>query len=243
MSDFVRYALYHVPDTSQPWAEWATRWLGWDAVSGRVPEPLAPEPRDAVTVTPRFYGLHATLKPPFRLSPGSTQAALSDAVAALARRLRPLQVDGLELAQLGQFLALRARGDETALNLLAAACVSELDTFGAPLSDAELARRRGKGLKPQQEANLVRWGYPHVMDTFRFHITLTSRLDRVTFAEIQDRLSEELVPILPAPYLIGHIALTGEARDGRFRLISRHRLTGSQDWVAPNFRAPGEASI
>lgn len=243
MTDFVRYAIYHVPAMSEPWAVWATRWLGWDTVSGRVPEPLHPRPDETVTSTPGRYGLHATLKPPFRLAPGTTRSALSDAVAALALSLGPVQLEGLALARVGRFLALRPCGDETALNLLAAACVRELDCFRAAPSDDELARRRGKGLQPQQESNLLRWGYPHVMDAFRFHITLTGRLDPTAFDAVETRLTEDLVPILPAPYAITDIALTGEAEDGRFRLISRHRLTGGADTIAPNFRAPGAAPI
>ena len=42
--------------------------------------------------------------------------------------------------------------------------------------DAELARRRRAGLTPQQDAMLVRWGYPYVFETWFFHMTLTRRL-------------------------------------------------------------------
>ena len=49
--------------------------------------------------------------------------------------------------------------------------------FRAPTSDAELARRRRAKLTPQQDAMLVRWGYPYVFDTWFFHMTLTRRLN------------------------------------------------------------------
>ena len=42
---------------------------------------------------------------------------------------------------------------------------------------AELARRRGKGLPPDADQLLLRWGYPGVFGRWRFHMTLTRRLD------------------------------------------------------------------
>ena len=32
------------------------------------------------------------------------------------------------------------------------------------------------GSPPRQDANLLRWGYPYVLEDFRFHMTLTERL-------------------------------------------------------------------
>ena len=51
-----------------------------------------------------------------------------------------------------------------------------LDPCRAPPDEAELAKRRRAKLSPEQETNLVRWGYPHVFDAWRFHVTLTRRL-------------------------------------------------------------------
>ena len=60
-----------------------------------------------------------------------------------------------------------------ALQALADACVEGVDRHRAPPDEAELARRRGAGLSPEREANLRRWGYPDVFETWRFHMTLT----------------------------------------------------------------------
>ena len=63
------------------------------------------------------------------------------------------------------------------LQALADACVAQLDPFRAPPSDAELARRRRSAADAEQDAMLVRWGYPYVFETWFFHMTLTRRLN------------------------------------------------------------------
>ena len=44
---------------------------------------------------------------------------------------------------------------------------------------AELARRRAGGLTPRQDELLQRWGYPFVLEEFRFHMSLTGPLSGV----------------------------------------------------------------
>src|SRR5262249_2220033 len=46
-----------------------------------------------------------------------------------------------------------------------------------PLTDADRARRNPARLTPRQRDYLERWGYPYVMEEFRFHMTLTGRLE------------------------------------------------------------------
>jgi putative phosphonate metabolism protein len=226
MSAFTRYAIYYVPPETEGWAAYCTAWLGWDAVQGRaVAHPDCDLPVADITATPRRYGLHATLKPPFRLADGMTRDRLERACAALAATRAPAEATALELAALGRFLALRPHGDESAISALAAACVRALDSFRAPAPPEELHRRRGAGLGAAQEQNLQRWGYPHVMDQFRFHITLTGRLDPDLRAAARQLLHTHLGAGLPRPFRIDTIALAGEAADGRFHLLQRFPLT------------------
>ena len=161
-----------------------------------------------------------------RLAEGTSRTDLDAACAALAATQAPVTLDGLHLARLGRFLALRPLGDESALNALAAACVTELDAFRAPAPDAELARRRAAGLTPKQEQNLVTWGYPYVLDQFRFHITLTGKLPKPELPSVEKALQAHLIPLLPAPFAITDLALMGEDAEGRFHLIHRYALTG-----------------
>ncbi|KUJ78720.1 DUF1045 domain-containing protein [Ruegeria profundi] len=225
---FTRYAIYFAPPATAEWAKFASSWLGWDIKAGTALVHPVIDGVDvaAVTEVPRNYGLHATIKPPFRLRDGQTVEALHDACAQVAASQPIVVQDGLTIARLGRFLALRPLGDEAALNALAAACVRELDSFRAPPAQSELDRRRASGLTAQQDANLVQWGYPYVMDTFRFHITLCGKLDRATLTTVEAALQSRLAPLLPQPFQINDLALVGEAEDGRFHLLHRYALSG-----------------
>jgi hypothetical protein len=176
-------------------------------------------------MTPRKYGFHGTLKPPFRLKEGKTFDALETATSDLATSLAPACCDGLELTRLGRFLGLTPRGDLGPLQRVATACVRELDGFRAPASEAELARRRKAGLRSRQDELLVQWGYPYVMEEFRFHLTLSGRLSEDALPQWSETLRRHL-PDLPTPFEMDQIALCGERGDGRFELIHRYTLAG-----------------
>jgi putative phosphonate metabolism protein len=229
--DPARWAVYYLPPPEGATAALAAAgaaWLGWDVEAGReVAHPALPglaAPVADLTATPRRYGFHATVKPPFRLAAGTTPAGLRTACAALCAGLSPVRLDGLVLADLDGFLALVPAGDTAALEALAARAVAELDAFRAAALPEETARRRAAGLTPRQEALLVRWGYPYVMEEFGFHMTLTGRLDLGVRAGVAAALEEWLAPALPRPLDIGHLALAAEGADGRFRLVARWPL-------------------
>ncbi|MBE3637507.1 DUF1045 domain-containing protein [Mangrovicoccus algicola] len=233
MTDFQRYAVYYLPPEGAL-AEFGASWLGWDAAEGRaVPHPADLDPGldiAALTATPRRYGFHATIKPPFRLAAGRSARELSIAFHDFCARQQPVMLERLELTRLGGFLALTPPGDTGALARLAAAAVRDLDGFRAPAPEAELARRRGAGLSPRQEENLARWGYPHVMEEFRFHMTLSGRIaDAQQRARLQAALAPVLEPILPAPFGIDTLCLVGADAEDRFRLIERLQLRGQPE--------------
>ncbi|MBF9036535.1 DUF1045 domain-containing protein [Rhodobacterales bacterium HKCCE2091] len=223
--DFTRYAVYAVPDGAFHAA--GAEWLGWDAVAGveTVPPDLPglPAPAAELTATPRKYGFHGTLKPPFRLAPGTDRAELEAAVAELAATLRPVEIPDLAVRPLGRFVAIVPAEPSPTLLELAARVVRDLDRFRAAPSDAELARRRAARLTPRQDRNLADWGYPYVCEDFRFHLTLTGKVaDADALAAI---LGAHFAEVLPRPYRLDSLALTGEGADGRFRLIHRYTLS------------------
>ena len=225
---FTRYAVYYTPPQG-PLARFGAQWLGWDPVAGvesGADWPGLPLPRATLTEAPRKYGLHATLKAPFRLAEGLTPDTLIAAVEALAATRPPVTLQGLRLAPIAGFLALLPDGDATGLNALAAAVVAGLDTHRAPISAQDLARRRAAGLDARQEALVARWGYPHVMDQFRFHITLTGRIDATTAEAVAGVLAPLLAPCLPRPFIIGDLTVSAEAGDGRFHTLHRVALSG-----------------
>ncbi len=224
MSDYTRYAIYYLPPEG-PLQRFGAEWLGWDVGRGEaVPQPDVEGIAD-VTATPRKYGFHGTLKPPFRLAHGCTPEGLHDAVTAMVADQPTVVLDALVPGALGHFLALKPAGDTAALATLAGRCVSELDGFRAPAPEAELERRRKAGLSARQEEMLLRWGYPYVFDEFRFHMTLSGRLPPDALTRVLGEVEARL-PVLPKPYVIDQIALAGERPDGMFELIHRYTFTG-----------------
>ena len=220
-----RFAIFYLPPPGLL-TSFATQWLGWDVLAGQSVTQLDLDGLEEATQAPRKYGFHGTLKPPFQLAEGSDLAQLTEALSDLAGSCDPAECEGLELTRLGRFFALTPVGDTQALKHLAARCVQELDRFRAPLKEDELLRRRKKGLSPRQDALLQTWGYPYVMEEFRFHLTLTGRLPKADLPHWQERLSSHLPP-LPSPFRVEEIALVGERENGFFQLIQKVKL-GSQ---------------
>lgn len=228
MEKFRRYAVYVVPGGLL--ADFGRDWLGWDLAAGRPVMQMAitglPRPLSDLTASAAPYGLHGTIKPPFHLAEGQTVATLHDALVEFAGRVAPVQLEGWGLDELEGFLALTPLGDATALNALAATTVQALDHFRAAAHASELARRRTAGLTARQEANLIRWGYPYVMEEFGFHITLTGRLSAADAVPTRAVLSSLLQPVLPVPYCIDALALVGQMENGWFKLIHSYPLSG-----------------
>lgn len=229
MTRIERYAVYHAPRPGAL-AECAAAWLGRDAETGAAvahPDlPGLPRPLADLTAEPRRYGFHGTIRAPFRPAPGVTGADVAQAVAALAARLPPARCEGLRLADLHGFLALVPRGDDGAIRALAAAVVEGTDALRAPLTPAEIARRRPDRLTARQRALLDRWGYPFVMEEFRFHLTLTDRLDPAEAPAVAAVLAAHMAPVLPAPFAIDDLCLFGQDGTGLFRLLHRYPLSG-----------------
>jgi len=228
MEHFSRYAVYYAPEAGSALARFGAQWLGWDAQAGQA----CPHPENtglpvaALTATPRKYGLHGTLKPPFRLAKGHRAEALDQAVAELARAQQGFDIADISLRSVGGFLAITPTNPAPELSDLARACVQKLDAFRAPPTSAELARRRSAGLSDAQESNLMRWGYPYVMQDFRFHLTLTGRLDPAAIAPVQQYVQTALAAPLCAPLPVREICLFGEADDGHFHILKRYGLGG-----------------
>ena len=226
---FKRYAIYYSPPQGAL-ATFGSAWLGWDLDSGKAvahPELAGLDtPVAQITETPRKYGFHATLKPPFRLAKDHSFEGLMEACEKICATLKPVTLDGLHLSQIGRFLALTPVGDETELAALSASVVRAFDPFRGPQTDAELARRRAANLSPAQEENLLRWGYPYVMDAFHFHMTLTGKMPKSEIAHLREILTAAVAPHLPTPFEIRELTLAGEAEDGQFHTIKRFALSG-----------------
>ena len=225
MEQMKRFAIYYAPEPGA-FADAAASWLGWDVQAGRAvaqPKLALPRPLADATAEPRKYGFHGTIKPPFRLAAGVTPQDLQQAVAQLARSLRPVVLAGLQRVNLEGFLALVPQGDTAELETLAAEVVRALDPYRAPLTAAETARRRPERLTARQRELLAIYGYPYVMEEFRFHLTLSGPLgaDHAAFSAAADHHFADLIP---QPFSLAELCLFGEDSDGRFHLLQRYAL-------------------
>lgn len=223
-----RVAVYYAPRPDDPLFAASACWLGRDPESDApAPQPDVPGIAE-VTAEPRLYGFHATLKPPMRLAEGRRWDELVAAVRALAADVAAFALPALAVADVFGFLALRETEPCAPLQALADACVSRLDAFRAPPTEAELARRRRSGLTPRQDGMLVRWGYPYVFETWFFHMTLTRRLTAAEKARFQPEAERHFARALLLPRRVEDVCLfTQEAPGAEFVISERIPLRDS----------------
>jgi hypothetical protein len=235
MEKMHRYAVYYAP-RSGAFADHAACWLGCNGLTGAdmpPPEVLGPpdvpglpESSASLTKDPRRYGFHGTIRAPFRPAEGISVQEIGAQVASLAAGLQPVMCDGLQIENLHGFVALTPGGGHAALQDLAASVVKATNPLRAPLSESEIARRHPERLTPRQRDLLRDWGYPFVMEEFRFHLTLTDRLPQDQLPTVIAALWAYFDPVLPRPFLIEDLCLFGEDAKGRFHMLHRYALTG-----------------
>ena len=236
-----RFAVYWAPPPGSELAQFGNRWLGRDAETGEPPGPACadrPMGHDQAVADARRYGFHATLKPPFRLRDGVRTEEVAHAVQALAARLSPIEALRLDLASLDGFLALTPLMEHAELAELARRCVEDLDWLRAPADAGELARRRAAGLTPRQDALLLRWGYPYVMEEFRFHMTLTRRLAPQESMSLREALKPLAERACQAPIRLDSICLFVQTEPGAdFTVRLRAPLRGRSQTAAASRRS------
>ena len=134
----------------------------------------------------------------------------------------------LQAQQIKHFLALAWPAPEARADAIAAACVMQFDRFRAPAGPREFERRRLAGLSPREEALLLRWGYPHVLDQFQFHFSLTGALRGLPAPAVEEVLAaarERTEALRDAPLVFDAISLFEEPAAGApFRVLLRSAL-------------------
>ena len=235
MTSFPRYAIYYAAAAGSDLARFGAQLLGYDAHSGEdLPFadgvlPSLPDWRD-LTRDPRKYGFHATLKAPLTLAPGLTEAELLAACATFAATPRPIPVIQPVVDSISGFIAVVPAECPAELTQLAADCVREFDKFRAPLTAQDRARRNPSALTPRQCEHLDRWGYPYVMEDFRFHMTLTGRLEAQRREPILAMLRGRFSALGLTRLAIDQIAVfRQDGADSRFRILDQFALTPGQD--------------
>ena len=243
-----RFAIYAAPGVGstdpvgvllrQRAEQWLGRSVSPNPVTPGTPPGWTRAAIDAMTASARRYGFHATLKPPFRLADNRTPEELDAAVARFAASSAAAVIPRLTLARLGGFFALVPGARAPGLHALADEVVRAFDDFRAPATEAELARRRQASLTPRQRELLTLWGYPYVLDEFRFHLTLTDRIPPEQRPKVERVLSDWFAPLLGADVPLDALAVFTEAEPGApFELHAVHRLK-----PAPALRPRAEAT-
>jgi putative phosphonate metabolism protein len=231
MANHPRYAIYYAPAPDSDLDRFGAQLLGYDAFNGGdLPFPdgieqAVPDWRE-LTRDPRKYGFHATLKAPMSLAPDTTEAELLAACESFANTPRKIPVIRPVVDSISGFAAVLSAEPSAELERLAADCTREFDSFRAPLTPEGRARRNPSRLTPRQRDYLDRWGYPYVMEDFRFHLTLTGRLDPERRAAILPILRQRFAALDLTTLPIDRIALFRQDNaDSRFRIIGHCGLT------------------
>lgn len=209
-----RFAIYFAP--------------GRDSLLGQRAEAWLAQPElEALTVSARRYGFHATLKAPMALAAGVDRAQVEMAVAEFAGRNAAVEME-LAARLIDGFLALTAEPQSQELTDFAASVVVALEPLRALLAPAERARRLRAPLSARQIELLDRYGYPYVLEEFQFHMTLTDRLATEQREPMRKRAADWFAEALAEPVVLDRLVLFYEAEPGAaFRRLDDFVLKGA----------------
>jgi putative phosphonate metabolism protein len=227
MSSPPRYAIYHVPARDAALYRFGATLLAYDAFAASDVE----HPRQALaafadwhdlTADPRKYGFHATLKAPFLLKEGETEAALCTAFDSFVTEPRGIPEISPVVRAIGSFIAVVPDAPVAPLIRLADDAVHAFEPFRAPLTEHDRQRRLKSPLTARQIELLDRWGYPYVFEEFRFHMTLTGSLPADKRDRVLPFLQGEFAKLGLASHPISHVALLRQDNSGAQFVIIRH---------------------
>lgn len=228
MTSYNRVAIFYAPASKSPLAKFGSEWLGWDvenAFEVNHPNiPNLPAPISNIVATPQKYGFHGTLKAPFNLNSARSLDELRGALHNFGHQTSKFTIGRMKVARLGNFVALIQEDPSDQLQIVASNVVKLFEEFRAPLSEYDIAKRRKANLSPRQDELMLKWGYPYIFDEFKFHLTLTGKLDESDAERTKLVLIEHLSSILSNPMEAVDICLYGEREDGRFEIIERYPL-------------------
>jgi hypothetical protein len=216
---FRRYAIYWTPEPGSAFEAFGAAWFGGENCG--LDLELAARAKRA----PARYGLHATLKAPFRPCSGATIDDMQRALDAFCRIRRAPEASPLGFIRHQRYVVLSPGGRTAAIDWLAAECVTHFDGFRAPLTDADRAAREIDTMTDRERAHLEDFGYPYVLSEFRFHVSLAGPLETGEADAVRRALEPHLAPMLREPFRVEALTLLGEPEGGgAFQILSRHRF-------------------
>ena len=211
----MRYAVYLTPPANAPLALAAEAWLGRSAFQSASRPPAAPAA--AEVEIPARYGVHGTMRSPFRLRAGVAEPALIDAFDDFVAQ-EPALSARLDVAKLSRFVALGA-SDQVSIAAAAMRALAAFEPLRAPLTQADRARRRPDQLDTRGRELLDKWGYPLVEERFTFHMTLSGPLNGENVGAVLDRAQSHFAPILSHPVELVFALFREDAEGAPFYVV------------------------
>lgn len=208
----MRYAIYFTPPATDALTRSGALWLGRDAFQGEILD--VPTERFALVKTPARYGFHATLKAPFELATDMSAAELQQDFQQFCSEHAAFALPPMEIQYTGNSFVIGLVHQSNALGSLATDIVEHFDRYRAPLSNIDIERRNPERLSRSQRTNLERWGYPYVMDDFRFHMTLTGPVPLDQQGRISQALSEHFAQFIGTQQRVSGLGLFVEPARG-----------------------------
>ena len=72
---------------------------------------------------------------------------------------------------------------------------------------------------------MIKWGYPFVLDEFKFHLTLSGRLMPAVLENVMSVLEVELENVVKLPLHVKELCVFGENLEtGNFQIVHRFPL-------------------
>ena len=226
---YKRYAIYYAPLENSELDVFGKCWLGWDPYKGleTTKSDLSSSPNlqkfSRFVFAPKQYGFHGTIKAPFRLKDGYTYNDLENKVCEISKQIHSFHLDELIIKKLGNFIALIPTNN-LKVNELSNKFVKGLDYLRDELSEDELKKRNPEKLTPNQKKMLYKWGYPYVFNEFKFHLTLTSKLNIEEIDGVFKSLQNILKQVNLSKINFNNICIFGQKSDEKFYFIKRFKF-------------------
>ena len=212
MNSKPRYAIYFAPKEGSPLENFGKKWLNRTAehlnsTPESTPQGFSYQEHLGLVATPKHYGFHATLKAPFELRDNKSEQELYTAFEEFSATSPAFTLQGLQLRNIGKFIALAPLHQEEKLTSLHSNLVKEFDEFRAHINEFDKNRYAAKYLNADEQKYLDQYGYPYIFDLFQFHLTLTGTLTLDEEDIYLKKLKELTKDICNTPLVIDQISL------------------------------------
>ena len=222
--DYEEFAIHWVPRHGTRLAEFGAGWTGWCAEHGmssdvqeyrwlRRGQPEAPG-------MSALHGLHAPLKPGFKLAIGQSFWSLEDDLISFAQSLPTIQMPRFEVTVFdGRVVLVPSRPNRPILRL-----IRNLDAVIRPFEAQPVYSQcaGGQALAGVDLPGMQAWTDFNGGSITGFQVPLTDRMELQRAFDLADSLTPRLKAVLAEPLHLMDVALMGNPGRGRpWRLIER----------------------